>query len=111
MYSISSFYIRVFENILMELYKCKINYIGDILENKMFLQNMKDILLFFSFFCIIVLIWKSSCDGSSRPLDHPADYYDFHVKTSILDRNFEYFFMRVWKKVFPFVTYLLLLAV
>ncbi|CAL1385798.1 unnamed protein product [Linum trigynum] len=23
----------------------------------------------------------SNCDGSSRPLDHPADYYDFHVYT------------------------------
>ena len=22
----------------------------------------------------------SNCDGSSRPLDHPADLYDFHVK-------------------------------
>ena len=22
----------------------------------------------------------SNCDGSSQPLDHPADYYDFHVK-------------------------------
>ena len=22
----------------------------------------------------------SNCDGSSSPLDHPADYYDFHVK-------------------------------
>ncbi|XP_019058426.1 PREDICTED: alpha-L-arabinofuranosidase 1 isoform X2 [Tarenaya hassleriana] len=24
----------------------------------------------------------SNCDGSSQPLDHPADYYDFHVYTS-----------------------------
>uniref|UniRef100_A0A0E0FA84 non-reducing end alpha-L-arabinofuranosidase n=1 Tax=Oryza meridionalis TaxID=40149 RepID=A0A0E0FA84_9ORYZ len=24
----------------------------------------------------------SNCDGSSRPLDHPADLYDFHVYTS-----------------------------
>ncbi|CAL9148762.1 unnamed protein product [Musa hybrid cultivar] len=24
----------------------------------------------------------SNCDGSSRPLDHPADFYDFHVYTS-----------------------------
>ncbi|KAG5252598.1 alpha-L-arabinofuranosidase [Salix suchowensis] len=24
----------------------------------------------------------SNCDGSSRPLDHPADYYDFHIYTS-----------------------------
>ncbi|KDP35692.1 hypothetical protein JCGZ_10878 [Jatropha curcas] len=24
----------------------------------------------------------SNCDGSSRSLDHPADYYDFHVYTS-----------------------------
>ncbi|KAG2262607.1 hypothetical protein Bca52824_069686 [Brassica carinata] len=23
----------------------------------------------------------SNCDGSSQPLDHPADYYDFHVYT------------------------------
>lgn len=22
----------------------------------------------------------SNCDGSSRQLDHPADFYDFHVK-------------------------------
>ncbi|CAH8382169.1 unnamed protein product [Eruca vesicaria subsp. sativa] len=22
----------------------------------------------------------SNCDGSSQPLDHPADYYDYHVK-------------------------------
>lgn len=26
----------------------------------------------------------SNCDGSSRPLDHPADYYDFHVKKLVL---------------------------
>ncbi|CAN6982088.1 unnamed protein product [Brassica oleracea var. botrytis] len=24
----------------------------------------------------------SNCDGSSSPLDHPADYYDFHIYTS-----------------------------
>ncbi|CAF2155654.1 unnamed protein product [Brassica napus] len=24
----------------------------------------------------------SNCDGSSRPLDHPAEYYDFHIYTS-----------------------------
>ncbi|CAA7059914.1 unnamed protein product [Microthlaspi erraticum] len=24
----------------------------------------------------------SNCDGSSHPLDHPADYYDFHIYTS-----------------------------
>ncbi|KAI6696967.1 hypothetical protein NL676_017086 [Syzygium grande] len=24
----------------------------------------------------------SNCDGSSQPLDHPADFYDFHVYTS-----------------------------
>ncbi|KAJ6756591.1 ALPHA-L-ARABINOFURANOSIDASE 1 [Salix purpurea] len=24
----------------------------------------------------------SNCDGSSRSLDHPADYYDFHIYTS-----------------------------
>ncbi|XVE60936.1 hypothetical protein DITRI_Ditri06bG0000800 [Diplodiscus trichospermus] len=24
----------------------------------------------------------SNCDGSSHPLDHPADFYDFHVYTS-----------------------------
>ncbi|ESQ48963.1 hypothetical protein EUTSA_v10020209mg [Eutrema salsugineum] len=24
----------------------------------------------------------SNCDGSSRPLDHPADYYDYHIYTS-----------------------------
>ncbi|XP_022983725.1 alpha-L-arabinofuranosidase 1-like isoform X2 [Cucurbita maxima] len=24
----------------------------------------------------------SNCDGSSRKLDHPADYYDFHIYTS-----------------------------
>lgn len=24
----------------------------------------------------------SNCDGSSRPLDHPADLYDFHVSSS-----------------------------
>lgn len=24
----------------------------------------------------------SNCDGSSQPLDHPADYYDFHIYTS-----------------------------
>lgn len=24
----------------------------------------------------------SNCDGSSRPLDHPAEFYDFHVYTS-----------------------------
>lgn len=24
----------------------------------------------------------SNCDGSSRPLDHPADMYDFHIYTS-----------------------------
>lgn len=24
----------------------------------------------------------SNCDGSSRPLDHPADFYDFHIYTS-----------------------------
>ncbi|KAJ4865894.1 Alpha-L-arabinofuranosidase 1 [Raphanus sativus] len=24
----------------------------------------------------------SNCDGSSTPLDHPADYYDFHIYTS-----------------------------
>lgn len=24
----------------------------------------------------------SNCDGSSRPLDHPADIYDFHIYTS-----------------------------
>lgn len=24
----------------------------------------------------------SNCDGSSKPLDHPADFYDFHVYTS-----------------------------
>ena len=23
----------------------------------------------------------SNCDGSSRPLDHPAEYYDFHVNS------------------------------
>ncbi|KAF3513593.1 hypothetical protein F2Q69_00003239 [Brassica cretica] len=28
----------------------------------------------------------SNCDGSSSPLDHPADYYDFHVKKK---HNFE----------------------
>ncbi|GJM88103.1 hypothetical protein PR202_ga04129 [Eleusine coracana subsp. coracana] len=26
----------------------------------------------------------SNCDGSSRPLDHPADLYDFHVKFLLL---------------------------
>ncbi|KAL3637083.1 aspartate-semialdehyde dehydrogenase-like protein [Castilleja foliolosa] len=24
----------------------------------------------------------SNCDGSSRPLDHPADYYDYHIYSS-----------------------------
>jgi alpha-N-arabinofuranosidase len=24
----------------------------------------------------------SNCDGSKKPLDHPADYYDFHIYTS-----------------------------
>ncbi|VVA97149.1 unnamed protein product [Arabis nemorensis] len=24
----------------------------------------------------------SNCDGSSRPLDHPADFYDYHIYTS-----------------------------
>ncbi|CAL9220318.1 unnamed protein product [Arabidopsis halleri] len=24
----------------------------------------------------------SNCDGSSHPLDHPADYYDYHIYTS-----------------------------
>jgi len=24
----------------------------------------------------------SNCDGSSRPLDHPADLYDYHVMSS-----------------------------
>lgn len=24
----------------------------------------------------------SNCDGSDRPLDHPADFYDFHVRVS-----------------------------
>jgi alpha-N-arabinofuranosidase len=23
----------------------------------------------------------SNCDGSSTPLDHPADFYDFHVSS------------------------------
>uniref|UniRef100_A0A2P2MIZ0 non-reducing end alpha-L-arabinofuranosidase n=1 Tax=Rhizophora mucronata TaxID=61149 RepID=A0A2P2MIZ0_RHIMU len=27
----------------------------------------------------------SNCDGSSRPLNHPADYYDFHIYTSAND--------------------------
>lgn len=27
----------------------------------------------------------SNCDGSSRPLDHPADLYDFHIYTSAND--------------------------
>ncbi|XP_027353356.1 alpha-L-arabinofuranosidase 1-like isoform X1 [Abrus precatorius] len=27
----------------------------------------------------------SNCDGSSRPLDHPADIYDYHVYTSAND--------------------------
>uniref|UniRef100_A0A0D3AJR4 Uncharacterized protein n=1 Tax=Brassica oleracea var. oleracea TaxID=109376 RepID=A0A0D3AJR4_BRAOL len=31
-----------------------------------------------------IQIWKSSCDGSSRPLDHPADYYDFRVAVYFL---------------------------
>ncbi|CAK7340313.1 unnamed protein product [Dovyalis caffra] len=36
----------------------------------------------------------SNCDGSSRSLDHPADYYDFHIYTSAsslfsMNRQFE----------------------
>ncbi|PKI58955.1 alpha-L-arabinofuranosidase 1 [Punica granatum] len=27
----------------------------------------------------------SNCDGSSKPLDHPADFYDYHVYTSASD--------------------------
>ncbi|KAK4791965.1 hypothetical protein SAY86_022400 [Trapa natans] len=27
----------------------------------------------------------SNCDGSSQPLDHPADFYDYHVYTSAND--------------------------
>uniref|UniRef100_A0A7N0UZ65 non-reducing end alpha-L-arabinofuranosidase n=1 Tax=Kalanchoe fedtschenkoi TaxID=63787 RepID=A0A7N0UZ65_KALFE len=27
----------------------------------------------------------SNCDASSKPLDHPADYYDFHIYTSASD--------------------------
>lgn len=26
----------------------------------------------------------SNCDGSSGPLDHPADLYDFHVRSLII---------------------------
>ncbi|CAH2074078.1 unnamed protein product [Thlaspi arvense] len=27
----------------------------------------------------------SNCDGSSQPLDHPADYYDYHIYTLAMD--------------------------
>ncbi|CAN8298135.1 unnamed protein product [Cochlearia groenlandica] len=27
----------------------------------------------------------SNCDGSSQPLDHPADYYDYHIYTLSMD--------------------------
>ncbi|CAA7033872.1 unnamed protein product [Microthlaspi erraticum] len=27
----------------------------------------------------------SNCDGSSEPLDHPADYYDYHIYTLAMD--------------------------
>lgn len=39
----------------------------------------------------------SNCDGSSRPLDHPADFYDFHVRTvlSAVGRIFSSFFIFV----------------
>nr|CAD1817335.1 unnamed protein product [Ananas comosus var. bracteatus] len=49
----------------------KKNYLGNYLK---FYQGIKDA------YPDIKLI--SNCDGSSRPLNHPADLYDFHVYTS-----------------------------
>lgn len=40
----------------------------------------------------------SNCDGSSRKLDHPADYYDFHV--TFLKRRL--FFLCKWNIVYDF---------
>lgn len=30
----------------------------------------------------------SNCDGSSKPLDHPADFYDYHVRNIYLTTYF-----------------------
>lgn len=43
----------------------------------------------------------SNCDASSAPLDHPADLFDYHVKTFI--SFFLFFFkakrVKIWKSI------------
>jgi hypothetical protein len=54
----------------------------------------------------------SNCDGSSKPLHHPADLYDFHV--SLLHANwfvfspclaftriFSFYFINVYLRILP----------